>query len=191
MVNHLSVHGRTCLQKYAFLASELYRHDLDSLDFYRDWKPHNYGPYSRSLDLDVRQCVRDGILDETDGLESDGHVYYVYTLKPKGLAMLRKLALEHEPLIKTLHAKFSDFNKKPWKSLLKDIYEAYPGYTTNSLIKDEVVGTSNGADDDTEYEPNLNPEIERALEDIELGRFGGTTYTIEEYIKHVQKVFEE
>lgn len=192
LVNSLTVHGKTRLQKYGFLASKLYQSDLERLDFYQDWRPHHYGPYSRSLDLDMRQCVKDNILDEANGLESGGNAYHVYTLKPKGHAMLRKLALEHESVIKTLHAKFLDFNKKPWQSLLKDIYEAYPEYTVNSLIKDDVMGVScDDDDDDCDYEPNLDPEIERDIRDIRLGRFGGKTYTIDEYIKHVQKVLEE
>lgn len=68
---------------------------------------------------------------------------------------------------------------------------AYPEYAANSLIKNRAAGISGGVDDDYDYEPNVNPAIEQAVRDIELGRFGGTTYTIEEYIKHVQKVLEE
>lgn len=191
LVNSLTVHGRTRLQKYGFLASQLYRDDLERLDFYQDWEPHHYGPYSRTLDQDVRQCIKDGILDESSEAASDGNMYYVYALRPKGHAMLRKLTLDYESLIKSLHAKFTDFNKKPWPSLLKDIYEAYPKYTTNSLIKGEVVGAGDGANGDYDYEPNLNPEIERAIDDIESGRSKSKVYTIDEYIKHVEKVLEE
>lgn len=191
LVNSLTVHGRTRLQKYGFLASKLYGGDLERLGFYSDWRPNEYGPYSSSLDLDVRQCVRDGIVDEADGPEPGGTAYHVYALRPKGLAMLRRLALEHGPIIEALSARLSDFNRKPWQTLLGDMCRAYPEYTVNNLIKDELAGISDGDDGDYEYEPNLNPEIARALVDIELGRFGGTTYTAEEYIAHVRKLLEE
>ena len=191
LVGSLSVHGRTRLQKYGFLASKLHRSDLACLGFYRDWRPHEHGPYSRGLDLDVRRCVRDGILDEAAGPESGGTAYHVYALKPKGLAMLRKMDLEHGPAIRALHAGLSDFDRKPWPTLLRDICKDPPEYTVNNLIKDEMDGISDGDDGDYEYEPSLNPEIARDLVDIELGRFGGTTYTAEEYIRHVEKLLEE
>ena len=191
LVNNLSIHGRTRLQKYGFLASRLHRNDLEGLGFYRDWRPHEHGPYSRALDLDVSQCVRDGILGEADGPESGGTAYHVYALRPRGLAMLRNLALDHGPAIAALHAKLSDLDKKPWPTLLRYLCRDYPEYTVNNLIKDEMAGVSDGGDADYEYEPNLNPEIARDLVDIQLGRFGGTTYTAEEYIRHVEKLLEE
>lgn len=191
LVGSLSVHGRTRLQKYGFLASKLHRSDLECLGFYRDWRPHEHGPYSRGLDLDVRRCVRDGILDEAAGPGSGGTAYHVYALKPKGLAMLRKLALEHGPIVEALRARISEFDKKPWLTLLRDICKDHPEYTVNNLIRDEMAGVSDGDGDDYEYEPNLNPEIARDLVDINMGRFGGTTYTAEEYIRHVEKLLEE
>jgi hypothetical protein len=37
----------------------------------------------------------------------------------------------------------------------------------------------------------LNPRIEKILEDIDSGKIKGKTYTVDEYIKHVNEVLEE
>ena len=191
LVNTLVVHGRTRLQKYGYLASQLQHGDLERLDFYQDWEPHRYGPYSRTLDHDVRQCIKDGILDVSSEAASDGNACYVYALTPKGHAMLRNLALEYGPLIEALHAMPKNFDKKLRRSLAEDVCEAHLKYATNSLIKGGAVGAGDGADGDYDYELNLNPEIERAIDDIESGRSESKAYTIDEYIKHVEEVLEE
>lgn len=193
LVNDLSIHGRMRLQKYAFLASEMYRDDLDRFGLYQDWRPHNCGPYSRALDLDVRRCVESGILGERTRPVSGGRSYCMYALEPKGLAILRRLDLEHGPMLKTLRAKLSGLDKKPWPSLLGDICNARPEYAASIMTTDAVAGISGGTYDDYDYdyEPNLDPEIEQALADIGQGRFDSKTYTVVEYIRHVQKVLAE
>ncbi len=51
---------------------------------------------------------------------------------------LRKISGDYD-IIKELYQKFTQLNKKPITSVLKDIYLAYPEYTVKSEIKESVM----------------------------------------------------
>lgn len=188
LVNELTVRGRLRLQKYGFIAAHLYKNDLQNLDFYHDWVPYHYGPYSHDLAEDVQTCVDANILDEMRQTTQDGHTLYVYALKPKGRKILRELSSENGSVIKDLYNKFVRLNKKRLQDLLKDVYDAYSKYTTNSLIKNGLFKSD--ADNVDDYE-RFVPEIEETLKSIESGTYVAETYTPDEFLKYMKKVFEE
>ncbi len=187
LVNDLAVRGRSRLQKYGFIAAHLYKKDLECLSFYCDWKARRDGPFSRGLAEDLRSCVEEGIISEAPQMTPGGSTIYIYTLKPKGRKMLRRLTEGGGPLKVDLHERFASLDRKGMTALLKDAYSAHPEYAADVGAKG---GAPKGADADAGGRKRFNPEIEDILRSIDSGTFVGNEYTIDEYIKYVKKVLE-
>lgn len=183
LVNDLAVRGRLRLHKYGFIAAHPYKKDLECLGFYRDWKARGDGPYSRGLAEDLGSCVEAGIIDEARRTTPGGSTIYVYTLRPKGRRMLRRLAKGGEPLKADLHKRFAGLDRKGMSALLKDACKAHPEYAADGGAKG---GAPKGAGADADGRERFNPEIEAILQSIDSGTFVGKEYTIDEYIKYVK-----
>ena len=98
----------------------------------------------------------------------------------------------HDEMIKILYEKFTELNKKSMSSILKDIYEAYPTYTVNSEIKDEVLNNSNEITFESNLESKkLNQEIEDKLELIRSDNIKSKKYTSSEYLQHIDQILED
>ena len=188
LVNELTVRGRLRLQKHGFIAAHLYKDDLRNLDFYRDWRPYDCGPYSLDLAEDVQSCVDANILDEVRQTTQDGRAIYAYALTPKGRKILRGLARENGSTIKRLYDKFAHPSKRDLEDLLKNAYDASPKYATDGLIQNGLFeGDAANADD---YE-RFVPEIEEAFKAIEPGTCVANSYTPAECLEYMRKVWEE
>ncbi len=76
-------------------------------------------------------------------------------------------------------------------AILRDIYESYPKYTTNSKIKEEVLNHT----DDFMYEKfeneDLSPEIAEKVELAQSGRIKGKKYTPSEYLQHIDEILKD
>src|SRR5437867_4315392 len=55
------IQGITRLHKYAFLVSKRVG-GINNLDFYNDWEPSNYGPFSKQLAQDVCVLIDKGFI---------------------------------------------------------------------------------------------------------------------------------
>ena len=175
LVNGLTIRGRMRLQLHGFLASQMYRGDLRHLGFYRDWTPHHCGPHSGDLDADIRRCVEDGMLSEAAESACSGQVCRKYEITPRGESLLRNAPRVSESAIRRLHERFAAFNETPWPTLLRRMGSSYPEYAAScpasSSLPDSVA--------DYDVEERTNPEIERAIDDIDSGKFVGKEYTAE------------
>lgn len=194
LVNDMTIKGNTRVQKYGFLASQLFSKELSDLNFYDDWEPYSYGPHSQQLSYDLRECVKQNLIDEQVETTINERRMHIYSLKIRGRAILQKLTARHGETIKTLYDKFSELNRKSMNSILKDIYEAYPAYTVNSEIKDRVLNHDN--DDKSNFRPDLensrfNADIENKLEMIQDGNVKGKKYSVAEYLQHVDQILED
>ena len=192
LVNDMTIKGNTRVQKYAFLASQLYSKELAPLNFYDDWKSYFYGPHSAQLSHDLRLAVKGDLIDENVKETANGRKMHVYSLKIKGRTALRRLLEDHNEMIKILYEKFTQLNKQSMMVILKDIYEAYPKFTVNSEIKEDVLNSAN----QFEYEDNLeskrlSPDIEHRLELIQSGNVKGRRYTPSEYLHHIDQILED
>ena len=90
LINQTTIRGRTRLQKYGFLAYQLYRADLKPLGFYSDWEAYHYGPYSMDLTCDLQEAEKTGLL-KIESRESGGRAMDFYSLAPKGAKRLSSL----------------------------------------------------------------------------------------------------
>ena len=139
IINDMTIKGNTRMQKYGFLIHQLYSDDLDDLNFYSDWKAYHYGPFSESLADDLSKCVEQKLVTKFSTPTNNGRTFTNYSLTIKGRMRLRQLSTTNHNLIKILYEKFTQLNKKSMASILKDIYIAYPEYTVNSEIKEQVM----------------------------------------------------
>jgi len=191
LVNDMTIKGSTRVQKYGFLTSQLFSNELSGMDFYNDWEPYSYGPHSQQLSYDLRECVKQNLIDEQVETTVNGKEMHVYSLKIKGRANLRELTSKYDKTIKALYDKFSELNKKSMNSILKDIYEAYPTYTVNSEIKDRVLNYKESNLKSNLENKRFNEEIENKLELIQSGNVKGKKYSTTEYLQHIDQILED
>ncbi|MBI1663887.1 MAG: hypothetical protein IS860_10505 [Nitrosopumilus sp.] len=138
LINDMTVKGNTRIQKYGFLMHKLYSKELHGLNFYADWRPYLYGPYSEELKNDLEDCISQHLVTKFTSPTNTGREFSNYNLTTKGRMRLRKISGDYD-IIKELYQKFTQLNKKPITSVLKDIYLAYPEYTVKSEIKESVM----------------------------------------------------
>lgn len=139
IINDMTVKGNTRMQKYGFLIHQLFSRELQGLDFYSDWKPYLYGPYSEQLKNDLTECIEKNLVAKFVTPTDTDREFSNYSLTMKGRLRLRKLSEHYERTLKKLFEKFTILNHKPMPTILKDIYLAYPEYTVNSEIRDSVI----------------------------------------------------
>ncbi len=109
------------------------------MNFYSDWKSHYYGPYSEELAKDMDECIEQRLIDRYETVGVRGHEIQKYTLTMKGRKRLRELWDHYNKLLKNIYELTGNLRQKPLMVILKEIYLAYPEYTTKSEIKDQVL----------------------------------------------------
>lgn len=136
--NQQSIRGRTRLQKMLFLLQQKYKKCNFQYDFY----PHDYGPYSSTLQSDIDDLVIDDYLDEIEFPLSSGRVGYNYSITKRGKSLV-KTALNYE---KTKEHQFDKIyntceeikqyvNETNLDELLNNIYTKYPAYAKYSIYE--------------------------------------------------------
>lgn len=184
LINQTSIVGRTRLQKYGFLAHQLYRTDLEPLGFYSDWEAYHYGPYSVDLACDLRDAEKAGLV-KTERTDPGSRDADLYSLGPKGRKRLSSMLGDHGDLINRIHETFANFNKKPLPVLVKEICADYPKYAVNGKIKDRAA--ARGRDDGVRF----NPKIEHMLEEIASGNANWEVHTPQEHIAYVERLVND
>lgn len=122
------------MQKYGFLAYQLYRSDLKPLGFYSDWEAYHYGPFSMDLTCDLQEAERTGLI-RTERRQLGGRAVDFYSLGPKGTKRLSFMLRDHGDLVKRLYETFTNLNRKSLDKILEEIYADYPQYAENSRIR--------------------------------------------------------
>ncbi len=180
------------MQKYGFLTAQLYHNELKNLNFYSDWRAHNYGPYSDELASDIKLCVRDNLVQLQVEKITDNKTISTYSLKIKGKQRLNELSKIYANTIKNLYEKFTELNRQKTDKILRDIYEAYPSFTINSMIKENVLKSTDKLphESNSENKP-LTQSIEQKIESIQSGNTRGKKYTATEYLSHVDQILQD
>ena len=179
LVNQTAVRGRARLQKYGFLAYQLYRSDLKPLGFYSDWEAHRYGPYSADLARDLQEAERTGLI-RTERRRSGGRAVDFYSLGPKGAKRLSFLLRDHGDLVKRLYETLAGLNKKSLDRLIEEIYADHPQYARNGK-------TDRNLDTDVRF----NPEIERMIEEIDSGNANWEVHSPAEHIEYIKRLVRD
>lgn len=143
ILNDYAVWGKTRLQKYGFLLSELYEyemrqiHNKHNIKFYDDWKPHWYGPFSQDLKDDLDACIENQLVAKLDMSKMQREKPDMYQLAILGRIRLRQL-LPKVPEMQLLAKAVGSYQKVPYYTLLNRIYSGWPGFATKSRIRDDV-----------------------------------------------------
>ncbi len=143
IINDNIIRGSTRFQKYGFLLFKQYQKELTKLkktyptfNFYDDWIPHHFGPYSKQLNQDIDECITDEILAKK--IIDKERNYNQYTLTLKGRTKWRKLFYNTTDEMMKINDKIRQLQTMNFIEMLKQIYEAYPKYTVNSTIKNSL-----------------------------------------------------
>ncbi|WP_143420762.1 hypothetical protein [Halorubrum ezzemoulense] len=130
------IDGRTRLQKLVFLAQKEASADLPSTYTYI---PYDYGPFSASLLDEVEELDGEGYLTEKRVSGARGKKY-VYELTEEGKERLREELEELDEADRKAieeSANFAEgmFSDTPISRLLEHVYNNYPEYAKNSVLK--------------------------------------------------------
>ena len=144
IINDNTIYGSIRFQKYGFLLYKQYERDLKEIEisfqylrFYNDWEPHFYGPYSKELEKDIETCVANKLIRKSLFTTEKKQKMDVYTLTLKGRGKWRKMYDQIDEMAQ-IDKKIKNLQKIPYYTLIRQIYNAYPKYTTNSRIKEQL-----------------------------------------------------
>jgi uncharacterized protein YwgA len=129
------IQGITRFQKLVFLLQEgdLLNMDEISDDEKFDYKPHNYGPYSKELHDWLDELAKQGTIEREIKETPAGNEKEVYHWSDEGDdAIADTDILTDEDMSGRVSAVLDEFNSIPLLELLDEVYEAYPEYTINS-----------------------------------------------------------
>lgn len=136
IMQDLTIGGRTRVQKYGFLIYQQYRKDVEKYDFYSDWIPHHFGPYSRKLAADLNCAVQEKYVQEKEATYN-GAALTKYNLTISGTQEYRNL-LKGNSFMNDINGMLREQQKKSLMAILRRIYADYPKYTVYSQIKDTI-----------------------------------------------------
>lgn len=130
-----SIEGRTRLQKLIFLIQKRANKNKNSgiPDEY-EFVPYDYGPFSKEIYDDIDKLVSRGLVEERPEKLDDGVITYNYTLTDKG----REFVRENNLLASApdeLNAVASSFGDSELDDIIDFVYDNYPAYAENSLIR--------------------------------------------------------
>lgn len=96
-----------------------------------DYTPYNWGPYCRELTNDLAVLKEAGVLHESGPKAGR---YGSYSLTPQGEASADTFVLSlSDPEISFIGEVRKYVTSKDFNSLLREVYEAYPDFASNSL----------------------------------------------------------
>ena len=131
----------TRLEKMAFLCDQKIFKDGDGM-YYTDWKPHHYGPYSKKLmdDVNFYATKLQRIIEIRLVEDVFSNIVKMYSLTIKGRHEFSKLLNKFDGKQFDIYELLLKYQKhKTNYKLLHDVYDEYPKYTVNSLIKNKVM----------------------------------------------------
>jgi len=131
------VEGRTRLQKLAFLVRFMAK-AIDPKEFYDDWQPGRYGPFSRRLAEDIDFMLKEELIGAWPVPNEYGYKVERYALKEKGRAIVEDVIRKYPEKVKAIERVVKEYAQAPLMELLYDIYHQFPKYARFSEIKAEV-----------------------------------------------------
>lgn len=136
VMQDLTIAGRTRIQKYGFHIYQQYKDELKGHDFYSDWTPYHFGPYSQMLADDLHAAINHKYVKVDDDPSGDSK-YKQYGVTPKGRNAYRSL-LADNTFLNDIHELLVNLQHQSLMRILKQIYMDYPQYTARSQIKHKI-----------------------------------------------------
>ncbi len=156
-----AIWGKLRWQKAVFLGAKETSAGSLLPDFY-PFAAYNFGPFEDDVEQDTAALEQVGLVDRSPpparrhrrgqvavGLDGP-QVDQVYKLTPRGErladALIETARREHPELLAEVDDLARRLKRMNTDELLRYVYEKYPDYTTESLIRDEVLGPDEGDD---------------------------------------------
>jgi len=135
------VRGKTRLMKLLFLM----RFDVGyrGENFFR-FKAFKYGPYSESVERDLKELKEDNLIYEKALVYEKGNcgeeVCFEYGLTAEGKKITKQILEDLVTPEREALEKLRFFNEMPLDNLLEYVYRKYPKFVVNSRIKKRILG---------------------------------------------------
>ena len=129
--------GFTRFVKYLFLTCQSGIFQKDELII--PWKSHHYGPYWTEFDAFVITLSNQKLLTMKKEITIAGNTTTKFSITVKGRQSFQDLAQKYQEQLDDLKSLIRSNQNRSLASLLKFVYEKYPEFTTNSVIKDQVL----------------------------------------------------
>lgn len=127
--------GATRLQKYGFLCSMKIK-ELQKINFYNDWIPSHFGPFSPQLASDLMTSEKMGLIKKYKVTNAYGYPVERFSLTSE--SFVSDFANTYPVEYKKIREIIEYYQTKTLSELLQDVYFQYPQYATSSTIKAEV-----------------------------------------------------
>jgi len=130
-----TIYGKTFIQKFFFL---LQNELLTNLGL--DYIPYHYGPYSNQLKEIINRLKEKKLVSESMELTKSLNFCSTFKLSNLGKQYIkRKLKTINPKLVSDINFFVSKFEDMIPSEILRYVYEHYPNWTCNSLIKEEIL----------------------------------------------------
>lgn len=133
------VRGSTRLQKYGFLLHKQYEKEMSRiaagmpvLEFYDDWEPLWYRPFSMGLSRDVQACVERRLIYMEQSGPPNQHVY---GLTIPGLVKWREMLRRFDGEMTAIRKGVTNLQKVRLERLLEGVYGAYPEFARRGAAR--------------------------------------------------------
>ena len=131
VINDVTVHGKSRLQKYGFLLARQHGKELGViakkepfLQWYDDWESGWHGPFSKALAYDVGRCMEYRLVRREKDDEGFSNKYQ-YGLALKGRAKWRRMAEVFPKEVGGIGGKVRDLQGIGEESFLFGMYASY------------------------------------------------------------------
>ena len=139
------VTGKTRLQKLAFLTAKTVK-GIEKIEFYNDWMPGDYGPFSRKLSIDIKQISTEGAkqlvkvydaptISGEKVLDSTTTTYLPTSLGERAADDFELTNPSLGVAIKKITTRYAG---APLVELVHDVYYQFPKYTVSSKIRGQI-----------------------------------------------------
>ena len=143
ILNDFTINETTRFQAYGFLLHEEYNAYMLSVDercgieFYNDWIRNHYGLFSKSLEKDLNECIKVGIIEKIemtfyDNLTANKINTCKYNLTTDGMEKWRNM-LKNIPEVEPIRQRIESLQKISYYVLLGEIYSKYPEFTARYI----------------------------------------------------------
>lgn len=127
------IRGKLFLQKEMFLFS--FELESDNLKHLLNFEPHNFGPYSKKLELELTEMINEGLVQVSEREDTK-----IYNLTKKGQEYFENIVRLDNSMLNGINKLKLGSERLGYKGLLRYVYFNYPKFTTKSKIKNEVLG---------------------------------------------------
>lgn len=151
-----TIEGATRLQKYAFLIANRVK-GITDLGFPTDWKPSDYGPFSKQVAMDICHLVNRQLITE-DRANKNGYTVAIFRPTQSASSWVNDVENQYPKYVESIRKIVNIYQSKRLMDVLHDVYYLYPEYAINSKIKAEVGRQT------YESDSYLNPEYDYSTE---------------------------